>query len=165
MTLLVDKYQPKNLSEIEGQKKAVGEALEWFTNWKFQENKAILFAGPPGIGKSTLAHAFAKEYKLDILELNASDDRGIKAVNDIIPNFCKKTMDMNPRDKPLYAAHKIVILDEADNMTIKAQQLISKLMEKYYNTVRFAFTCNEKSDIIESIFGSSIESVGAMVSI
>jgi DNA polymerase III delta prime subunit len=81
-----------------------------------------------------------------ILELNASDDRGIKSVHENIINFCKRKVDYVPG----YAQHKLLILDEADNITQKAQRLINSIMEKF-PTTRFAFTCNNSADIIESI--------------
>jgi replication factor C subunit 2/4 len=112
----------------------------------------IIFTGKSGIGKTSTIHCIARaiypknEYHDSILELNASDDRGIKAVNDNITNFCKKLVYY----KEGYAQHKLLILDEADNITPKAQKLINSLMEKFPNT-RFAFTCNNSADIIEGI--------------
>ena len=113
----------------------------------------IIITGVPGIGKTTTILCLAKSLlgphvSNFVLELNASDERGIKAVNDSIIHFCRKKMQIN---ESKYAQHKIVLLDEADNMTKKAQQLINNLMEKYRKTTRFAFTCNKSSDIIESI--------------
>ena len=82
------------------------------------------------------------------MQLNSSNDRCIKAVQDSIIHFCKKKIVIKENE---YTKHKLVLLDEADNMTPKAQQLINNLMEKYIHTTRFAFTCNNSSDIIESI--------------
>lgn len=112
----------------------------------------IIFTGKSGVGKTSTIHCIAKaiypknEYQESILELNASDDRGIKAVHETIINFCKKKVFF----KEGYAQHKLLILDEADNITPKAQRLINSIMEKY-PTTRFAFTCNNSADIIESI--------------
>src|SRR5690606_27236505 len=85
-----------------------------------------------------------------VLELNASDERGIKAQSSIV-DFCKKKLTMNEENGRIYPEHKLVLLDEADNMTKKAQQQINKLMESYGHTTRFAFTCNNSEDIIEAI--------------
>jgi replication factor C subunit 2/4 len=108
----------------------------------------IIITGVPGVGKTTTILCIAKQvlgkyFDQAVLELNASDERGIKTVQESIIYFCKKKMN--------YTNHKIVLLDEADNMTIKAQILINGLMETYHKTTRFAFTCNNSSDIIEAI--------------
>lgn len=111
----------------------------------------IIFTGKSGIGKTSTIHAIArqiypKEYHNCIIELNASDDRGIKSVHDTIINFCKRKVEFTEG----YAQHKLLILDEADNITSKAQRLINSIMEKY-PTTRFAFICNNSSAVIESI--------------
>lgn len=115
----------------------------------------IIIAGVPGTGKTTtikcigsgLLGKYSKEY---LMELNASDDRGIKIVQEKMAHFCKKKIEYNENDVGKYANHKIILLDEADGITIKAQRLINNLMEKHNNT-RFAFTCNDSSKIIEGI--------------
>jgi len=111
----------------------------------------IIFTGKSGVGKTSTIHCIAKaiypkDYHDSIIELNASDDRGIKSVHETIINFCKRKVYFTKG----YAQHKLLILDEADNITPKAQRLINSIMEKY-PTTRFAFTCNNSSDIIESI--------------
>ena len=111
----------------------------------------IIFTGKSGVGKTSSIHCIARsiyprEYHDSIIELNASDDRGIKSVHETIINFCKRKIIY----KPGFAQHKLLILDEADNITPKAQRLINSIMEKF-PTTRFAFTCNNSSDIIESI--------------
>lgn len=118
-----------------------------------KEMTNLIITGIPGIGKTTTIKCIVRELygphmKDAVLELNASDDRGIRAVQDVITNFCKKKIVL---EEGKYANHKTIILDEADNMTQKAQVSISNLMEKYYSTTRFVFTCNSSSDIIESI--------------
>lgn len=109
----------------------------------------IIITGSPGIGKTTTILCLAKEilkehYKDGVLELNASDDRGVKNVQETMEYFCKKKFT-NEDSK-----HKIILLDEADNMTKKAQQLVNTLMQEY-NGTRFAFTCNNSGQIIEAI--------------
>jgi replication factor C subunit 2/4 len=111
----------------------------------------IIFTGKSGVGKTSTIHCIARaiyprEYHESIVELNASDDRGIKSVHETIINFCKKKVYFTEG----CAQHKLLILDEADNITKKAQRLINSIMEKY-PTTRFAFTCNNSLDIIESI--------------
>ncbi len=153
----IEKYRPFKLDDIildENTQKRVKKIIE------DKEMTNIILPGVPGIGKTTtikcIASALYGKYANEaVLELNASDDRGIKAVQEKIVTFCKKKMDLNDKDNCLnnkkYAEHKLIFLDEADNMTNKAQRLINNLMEKYHKTTRFAFTCNSSSDIIEGI--------------
>lgn len=149
----IEKYRPKTTADL-----LLNDTLLTKINKiiKDKDMPNLLITGIPGIGKTTTIKCIVRKlygrYVNDaVLELNASDDRGIKAVQDIIINFCKKKLDINPEDKKLYASHKIIILDEADNMTPKAQVSISSLIEKYHTTTRFALTCNNSSDIIEGI--------------
>ncbi len=144
-----EKYRPKRVSDL---------ILDPIINTKINniiKNKDIpnmIFTGKSGVGKTSTIHCIARsiypkeDYQEAIIELNASDDRGIKSVHETIINFCKRKVDF----KPGYAQHKLLILDEADNITPKAQRLINSIMEKF-PTTRFAFTCNNSSDIIESI--------------
>jgi replication factor C subunit 2/4 len=144
-----EKYRPRKLADL---------VVDIIIHTKIKniiDNKDvpnIIFTGKSGVGKTSTIHCIAKaiypknEYQDSILELNASDDRGIKSVHETIINFCKKKVYF----KEGYAQHKLLILDEADNITPKAQRLINSIMEKY-PTTRFAFTCNNSADIIESI--------------
>lgn len=141
----IEKYRPMTIEDIMLDNMSM-KKLEKIVKDKNMPN--MIITGMPGIGKTTTIKCIARNLygsKMNdlVLELNASDDRGIKIVQETIMNFCKKKID--DRFK-----HKIIILDEADNMTVKAQVLINTLMEKYNNT-RFAFTCNTSEDIIESI--------------
>ena len=144
-----EKYRPRKLSELIIDP-IIFNKINSIINNKDVPN--IIFTGKSGVGKTSTTHCIAKaiypknEYQESILELNASDDRGIKSVHETIINFCKKKVYF----KEGYAQHKLLILDEADNITHKAQRLINSIMEKY-PTTRFAFTCNNSADIIESI--------------
>src|ERR1700744_3148564 len=159
----IEKYRPKSIYDLILDKKMF-DKIKKIIDDKDMPN--IIIMGVPGIGKTTTIKCiarglFGKFVNDAVLELNASDDRGIKAVQETIMNFCKKKLDLNEDDNgdqckiipkiKKYADHKIIILDEADNMTIKAQSQINNLMEKYHKTTRFAFTCNISEDIIESI--------------
>mmetsp|Transcript_11267 Transcript_11267/g.20935 ORF Transcript_11267/g.20935 Transcript_11267/m.20935 type:complete len:261 (-) Transcript_11267:757-1539(-) len=84
-------------------------------------------------------------YKEAVLELNASDDRGISVVRNKIKMFAQKKVTLPP------GAHKIIILDESDSMTAGAQQALRRTMEIYASTTRFALACNTSSKIIEPI--------------
>lgn len=145
----IEKYRPTNVDEL---------VLDENTHNKIKkiiEDKNmpnIIVTGVPGIGKTTTVLCIAKNllkqhFQDAILELNASDERGVKTVHESIEYFCKKKIDFDNTT----AKHKIVLLDEADNMTTKAQQAINNLMETYHQTTRFAFTCNNSYDIIEAI--------------
>lgn len=145
------KYRPKTINDLMIDETVKNKLRKIITD-KSMPN--IILTGTPGVGKTSTVHCIAKlilkeKYKNGVLELNASDDRGIKSVQESIKNFCKKTIKGKFAEED--SSHKIVILDEADNMTKKAQQLISNLMGDFNSSTRFAFTCNESSDIIEAI--------------
>lgn len=114
-----------------------------------------IITGRPGIGKTTTVRCvgnklygkYAKEY---VLEFNASDDRGIK-IEKRISNFCKSATSMKPEEYRQYPTHKLIIFDEADSMTPKAQNVIGKLMDKFSSRARFVFTCNDAHNIKEII--------------
>lgn len=104
----------------------------------------------PGIGKTTSVLCLARallgtSYKEAVLELNASDERGIDVVRSRIKGFAQKKVTLPP------GKQKVVILDEADSMTAGAQQALRRTMEIYSSTTRFAFACNQSNKIIEPL--------------
>ncbi|MFQ5975083.1 MAG: replication factor C small subunit, partial [Candidatus Hydrothermarchaeales archaeon] len=108
----------------------------------------MLFAGRPGVGKTTAALALSRElfgdnWRANFLELNASDERGIDVVRGKIKDFA--------RTRPIGGDFKIIFLDEADALTRDAQQALRRTMEKYSSTCRFILSCNYSSKIIEPI--------------
>ncbi|KAL6005616.1 Subunit of heteropentameric Replication factor C (RF-C) [Asimina triloba] len=114
------------------------------------DNSSAKQLGPPGTGKTTSILALAHELlgadsKEAVLELNASDERGIDVVRNKIKMFAQKKVTLPP------GRHKMIVLDEADSMTSGAQQALRRTMEIYSNTTRFALACNTSSKIIEPI--------------
>ncbi|KAI9598887.1 P-loop containing nucleoside triphosphate hydrolase protein [Syncephalis fuscata] len=143
----VERFRPVYLNDIVGNKETV-ERLKMIAQQGNMPN--IILTGSPGIGKTTSILCLAREllgdaYKEAVLELNASDDRGIEVVRNRIKMFAQKKVTL-----PV-GRHKIIILDEADSMTAGAQQALRRTMEIYSNTTRFALACNMSNKIIEPI--------------
>ncbi|KAI3652885.1 hypothetical protein MP228_002310 [Amoeboaphelidium protococcarum] len=143
-----EKYRPRVLEEVVGNAEIV-DRLKVIA--KDGNMPHLILSGPSGIGKTTsimcLAHELLpKECIAEaVLELNASDDRGIDVVRNKIKMFCQKKVTLPPNRQ------KIVILDECDSMTSGAQQALRRTMEIYSGTTRFALACNLSNKIIEPI--------------
>lgn len=146
-TPFVEKYRPQLISDVVGNPAAVAR-LKAIAQEGNMLN--VIITGPPGTGKTTSIMCLARailgpNYREAVLELNASDDRGVDIVRNKIKMFAQKKVTLPE------GAHKIVILDEADSMTAGAQQALRRTMELYASTTRFAFACNISSKIIEPI--------------
>ncbi|KAG0725249.1 Replication factor C subunit 2 [Chionoecetes opilio] len=143
----IEKFRPSTFDEIVGNEETVAR-LEVFAKQGNVPN--IIIAGPPGVGKTTTILCLARallgpSYREAVMELNASNDRGIDVVRNKIKMFAQQKVTL-PKGK-----HKIIILDEADSMTGGAQQALRRTMEIYSNTTRFALACNTSEKIIEPI--------------
>jgi replication factor C small subunit len=144
----VEKYRPHKLEDVINQTE-VKERLRPLLE-KQQQMPHLLFAGPPGSGKTTIAHIVAEkilgELKSDYtLSLNASDERGIATVRERVKVFASYS------DRREGVPFRLVILDEADEMTRDAQTALRRIMEESSRFTRFILVCNYSSNIIEPI--------------
>ena len=146
----VEKYRPTKLDEISAQTEVI-QSLK-----KVLETKNLphlIFFGPSGCGKTSTILALSKElfgeelYYDRVIELNASDERGINVIRDKIKRYSKKAI--NPKEN--VPPWKIIILDEADNMTPDSQFALRRIMEEYSKLTRFCIICNYHNKIIDPI--------------
>lgn len=142
----IEKYRPKDLSELLSHHQIVNTLSTLISNNRLPH---LLFCGPPGTGKTSTILACAKQmygqaYKSMILELNASDDRGISVVRDQIKSFAST--------RRLFSSGiKLIVLDEADAMTSSAQMALRCIVEKYAANTRFCIICNYVNRIIPAL--------------
>ena len=143
----IEKYRPSKLSQIVGNKRIISNLQSISESGNLPN---LILAGPPGTGKTTSVLALAHEllgenFKKAVIELNASDERGINVVRDKIKRFAQQKIPL-PEGR-----HKIIILDEADSMTSSAQGSMRVTISDYSSTTRFVLACNDSTKIIEAI--------------
>tara|TARA_B100000902_G_scaffold399894_2_gene473419 strand:- start:2601 stop:3647 length:1047 start_codon:yes stop_codon:yes gene_type:complete len=143
----VEKYRPSVLSDV------ILDDITRHKMEKFLSNHEIsnmIITGHPGTGKTSTILCLARQiyessFNEAVIEYNASDNRGLETINNSIIHFCKKKVTTQ-NNLP-----KLVILDEADNITKKAQNTLCNLMEIYDNTTKFVLTCNDYNKLVEGI--------------
>ena len=141
-----EKYRPQKFTEVAGQEEIIKRVSSLTNTLNIPH---LLFAGPAGTGKSTMALIIVKElfkdnWRENYLELNASDERGINIVREKVKSFARtKSLGEVP--------FKVIFLDEADALTPEAQQALRRTMENYSGTCRFILSCNYSSKIIDPI--------------
>ena len=145
LEIWTEKYRPKMLEEVVDQKHVVSRLKAWVKSGSIPH---MLFAGPAGVGKTTVALCLARElfgnnWKSNFQETNASDERGINIVRGRVKEFA--------RMKSMGTDFKIVFLDESDALTSEAQQALRRTMERFSDSCRFILSCNYSSRIIEPI--------------
>ncbi len=145
-SIWTEKYRPVSFEQVKGQKDIISKVKAFVAQKNLPH---LLFAGPAGVGKSTLSlvtarQLFGENWRQNFLELNASDERGIDVVRVKVKDFAR-TKAIG--DVPF----KIIFLDECDALTKEAQQALRRTMENYTNTCRFILAANYSSKIIDPI--------------
>ena len=138
-SLLVEKYRPTKLENYVGNNSIKTKISKYLEQNDIQN---LIFYGPAGTGKTTLAKLIVQNLDCDSIYINASDERGIETIRDKVQSFASVASF-----KPL----KVVILDESDFLTIQAQASLRNIIETFSRTTRFIMTCNFVERIIEPL--------------
>ena len=141
-TILNEKYRPQTLDTFVGNE-AVKDSLQ--RSLETGDIQHMLFYGPPGTGKSTLAKLIVKNINCDYIYINASDERGIETIRDKVSSFASTAS---------FKQVKVVILDEADFLTLPAQASLRNVIETFSVHTRFILTCNYVERIIDALQSS-----------
>ncbi|CAD6586445.1 MAG: hypothetical protein ASARMPREDX12_003182 [Alectoria sarmentosa] len=153
----VEKYRPKSLNDVTAQDHTITVLQRTLQASNLPH---MLFYGPPGTGKTSTILALAKElygpemFRTRVLELNASDERGISIVREKVKDFARMQLSNPPphyQDRYPCPPYKIIILDEADSMTQDAQSALRRTMETYSKITRFCLICNYVTRIIDPL--------------
>jgi replication factor C small subunit len=142
-----EKYRPQTLDDIVNQRDIISRLKTFVTEKNIPH---LLLVGPAGVGKTTSILALAQDlygpsYRNFVLELNASDERGINVIRDKVKNYARTVAMASP------VSFKIIIMDEADHLTGDAQHALRRTMEVYTKTARFCLIGNYSENIIDPI--------------
>lgn len=140
-----EKYRPGNIEEMILDKEVEQQIRIFLLD---REDVHLIITGVPGVGKTSSVRCIAKKILGEnitsgYLELNAAEDRGVRSITSIIPPFCKRIVN--------FKSSKIILFDEADNMTQKSQYEINDMIKEYGKKTKFIFTCNNSTKIINDI--------------
>lgn len=160
----IEKLRPKKLDEIKYQDEIIQMLVNIKANTTYQccNIPNLIFYGPSGCGKTSTGIVIGREifkhkYSERVLELNASNDRGIKVVRERIKKFAKEAINTNNTETDNIPPIKLIILDEADAMTDDSQFALRRIMEIYSKTTRFILICNYITKIIEPLASRCIK--------
>jgi DNA polymerase III delta prime subunit len=138
-TLFVEKYRPDTLEGYIGNEHFIADLQKWITEGNLPN---LLLHGSPGTGKTTAAKLIVKNIQCDFIYINCSDENGIDTIRETVKQFASAAT---------FQPIKIVILDEADFLTINAQAALRNIIESFSGSTRFIFTCNFVERIIEPL--------------
>lgn len=145
-TLWVEKHRPESLDDVIGHDDIISRLKKYTDD---TEVPHMIFAGPPGVGKTAAATAFARQtfgesWRNNFNELNASDERGIDTIRDKVKGIARSSPAGD-------APYKIIFLDEADQLSKDAQPALRRIMEDYSDVTRFFLSCNYLNKIIDPL--------------
>ena len=138
--LWVEEYSPQTVEDCILPKDIKSKFLKFRDEKRFPN---LILSGPAGVGKTSLVKALCEEIDADVLFVNASLDRGIGDVRTTVAGFASTAS--------MYGGQKVVILDEADNLTQDSQKALRALVEEFQNHCTFVLTCNYPHNIIDAI--------------
>jgi len=138
-TLFVEKYRPDTLDGYIGNEHFIADLQKWITEGNLPN---LLLHGSPGTGKTTAAKLIVKNTQCDFIYINCSDENGIDTIRETVKQFASAAT---------FQPIKVVILDEADFLTINAQAALRNIIESFSGSTRFIFTCNFVERIIEPL--------------
>lgn len=150
----VEKWRPERVEDISHQDEVVRTLKTAIQQGSIPH---LMFYGPPGTGKTTTILAVARAlygpdlYRTRLLELNASDERGIKVIREKVKNFAQGSVGNQKSNGYPCPRFKLIVLDEADTMTPDAQSALRRIMETYSRVTRFCLICNYVTRVIEPL--------------